>query len=401
MSTATWTRTRLLHELDRPADVFRNLGPNWFAAVMGTGIVANAAATLPVRVTGLHTAAFLVWLLASVLLVALVAGTAVHWARHREAARGHHLNPAMAPFYGAPPMALLTIAAGTVTFGPELFGTETAVGIGAVLWTAGTLAGLASAVAVPYLMITRHDLRLDSVFATWLMPVVPPMVSAATGPLLVPHLAHGEARTALLFACYAMFGISLFATVALLPLIWTRLVLHRTGPAVMVPTLWIVLGPLGQSVTAANTLGSVAHVAVSPQLASAFEAFGILYGIPVLGFALVWMGLAAALTWRAARSGLPFAMTWWGFTFPVGTCVTGATGLAVHTGSTAFKALAVALYVLLVAAWLVVGTRTARGCLSGRLFRTPPAAPAAATATAAAATPAVPARPVPAALASR
>ncbi len=30
-----------------------NFGPNWFASVMGTGIVATAGATLPIRVPGL------------------------------------------------------------------------------------------------------------------------------------------------------------------------------------------------------------------------------------------------------------------------------------------------------------------------------------------------------------
>ena len=48
-------------ELDRPSDAFRDLGPNWFAAVMGTGIVANAAATLPLRVPGLRGFATAVW----------------------------------------------------------------------------------------------------------------------------------------------------------------------------------------------------------------------------------------------------------------------------------------------------------------------------------------------------
>lgn len=375
MSTTALTRRRFLHALDEPADAFRNIGPNWYAAVMGTGIVANAAATLPVHVTGLHTLALAVWLLAAAMLVALTAATAVHWSRHRETARGHALNPAMAPFYGAPPMALLTVAAGTITFGPDVLGTPTALTIGTVLWTLGTLGGLASTVVVPYLMITRHTLRLDSVFATWLMPVVPPMVSAATGPLLIPHIAHGQARLGMLLACYAMFGISLFATLALLPLIWTRLILHRTGPAVMAPTLWIVLGPLGQSVTAAGTLGAVAHLAVPGEYARGFEVFAVLYGVPVLGFALIWLVLAAAITLRTARTELPFAMTWWGFTFPVGTCVTGATGLAVDTGSTALKTLAVVLYVLLLTAWAVVGTHTLRGVLSGRLLRLPPSAP--------------------------
>jgi C4-dicarboxylate transporter/malic acid transport protein len=358
-------RRRVLHHLDRPADVFRGIGPNWFAAVMGTGIVGNAAATLPVRFPGLHTAGLVVWLLAATLLAAVTVATTLHWVRHRDIARGHALNPAMAPFYGAPPMAFLTVGAGTLVFGPETIGAHSAIGVGTALWVIGTVLGLAAVVVVPYLMITRHTLRLDSVFATWLMPVVPPMVSAATGPLVIPHVQH---KAALLFACYAMFGISLMLTLALLPLIWARLMVHRTGPAVMVPTLWIVLGPLGQSVTAANQLGSVAPLAVPGPYARAFQAFGIQYGIPVLGFALLWLALSVVLTARTARDSLPFAMTWWGFTFPLGTCVTGATGLAVHTGSELFRGIAVALYVLLAAAWAVVGARTLSGCVSGRLF---------------------------------
>ena len=68
---------RLLGALDRPGDVFRQLGPNWFASVMGTGIVATAAALLPVHVPGLRTVAVGVWLLAATMLVLLTAATGV------------------------------------------------------------------------------------------------------------------------------------------------------------------------------------------------------------------------------------------------------------------------------------------------------------------------------------
>jgi tellurite resistance protein TehA-like permease len=62
-----------------------------------------------------------------------------------------------------------------------------------------------------------------------------------------------------------MFGISLFASVIIIAQIWSRLVTHKPGPAVMVLTLWIVLGPLGQSVTAAGNLGAqAAHVLPQP-----------------------------------------------------------------------------------------------------------------------------------------
>ena len=69
----------------------------------------------------------------------------------------------------------------------------------------------------------------------------------------------------LLLGCYAMFGISLFVSVIIITLLWARLVTHKPGAAVMVPTLWIVLGPLGQSVTAAGNLGTqAAHVLPAP-----------------------------------------------------------------------------------------------------------------------------------------
>jgi len=89
---------RFLDQLERPGDVFRHIGPNWFASVMGTGIVANAAALLPVRIPGLRAVALCVWLLAATMLLALIAATAVHWLRHPENARRHHHDPAMAPF---------------------------------------------------------------------------------------------------------------------------------------------------------------------------------------------------------------------------------------------------------------------------------------------------------------
>src|SRR5712691_3271286 len=100
--------------------------------------------------------------------------------------------------------------------------------------------------------------------------------------------------------------------------------------------------------------------------------FGVVYGVPVWGFAALWAGLATALTLRAGRHQLPFGLTWWSFTFPVGTCVTGTSGLALHTGADAFRWAAVALYLALVAAWAVVSVRTARGAWRGRLFLPPP-----------------------------
>jgi tellurite resistance protein TehA-like permease len=80
---------------------------------------------------------------------------------------------------------------------------------------------------------------------------------------------------------------------------------------------------------------------------------------------------AAAITLRTARTGLPFSLTWWSFTFPLGTLVTGTSQLAVHTHAVCLSVAGVALYAGLVTAWLVVAPRTARGAYRGRLFLAP------------------------------
>ncbi|MFD5455755.1 TDT family transporter [Streptomyces olivaceus] len=361
----------------RRVPAVRHLGPNWYACVMGTAIVGTAGAGLPWRVPGLRTACTAVWALSLLLLAALLAARTLHWRHHRDQARAHLLDPAAAPFYGCLSMALLAVGGGAAAVGRDWIGTPAAVALDAVLFTAGTAAGLAAAVAVPYLMAVRHRVTAEEASPVWLLPLVAPMVSAAVGPPLVGHLPPGQMRGTLLLACVAMFGVSLLATLVTLPVIFGRLLTGGPLPLALTPSLFLVLGPLGQSTTAAGNFAAAAPDAVPGPYAGGFPVFAVLYGVPVMGFALMWLCLALAHVVRARRAGMGFSMTWWSFTFPVGTCVTGAEALARETGLVVYGWLAVALYAVLVAAWGVAATRTARGLVSGALLAGPRPAPGA------------------------
>ncbi|MGW2620833.1 TDT family transporter [Streptomyces sp. NPDC001500] len=365
--------------LPRPrTGAVRHLGPNWYATVMGTAIVATAGVALPVRAPGLRPLCAAFWALSLVLLAALLAARALHWRRHRDQARAHLLDPATAPFYGCLAMALLAVGGGALTVGRDWIGVDAAVALDAVLFTAGTVVALTAAVAVPYLMAVRHRVTVSQATPVWLLPLVAPMVSAAVGPLLVPYLPAGQPRQTLLFACFALFGLSLLATFVMLPLVFGRLVTGGPLPLALTPTLFLVLGPLGQSTTAAGKFAEVAPGVVpgtDGRGVAGLGALAVLYGVPVMGFALLWLCLATAHVARARRHGMGFAMTWWAFTFPVGTCVTGAAALSRHTGLVVFDVLACALYLVLVAAWAVAARHTVRGLLSGELLAAPRPAP--------------------------
>ena len=91
--------------------------------------------------------ALVVWVASAVWLVLLIVGTVAHWVRNPTVARSHVRNPQMAHFYGAAPMALLTVGAGAVLVGRDLLGERAAVDLAWVLWTAG-IGGLFTAMSI-------------------------------------------------------------------------------------------------------------------------------------------------------------------------------------------------------------------------------------------------------------
>ncbi|ABV86444.1 TDT family transporter [Shewanella pealeana] len=362
--------TELNHPEPNP-ELSTEIGPNWFASVMGTGIIANAAVGLPLVGKDLSSIGFVIWLLAALMLLAMLLIKIIQTILKPHIIKRQFNDPVMAQFFGAPPMAMLTVAGGTILFGPEIMASETSITIAWTLWFIGTLGGIATAVIITFRLFTHYKIRSDAAFGGWLMPVVPPMVSAAIGAMLIPHAPTIAMQQTMLYACYAMFGVSLMSALIIITMIWSRLVHSGTSGGARVPTLWIILGPLGQSITAAGTLGAVAVLVVDEPIATSMNTMAILYGVPIWGFAFFWSILASLLTLSALRRKMPFALTWWAFTFPVGTCVTGTSQLAIHTGLPAFEWAAIMLFTGLICAWIIAAIGTIKGLKGGHIMKNP------------------------------
>lgn len=353
---------------------FRQIGPNWYSAVMGMSIIPSAGIALPHQFPGALYLWQALWFLTVAAFVVLLAARLMHVVYHKDAFVAHFSDPAFAPFYACVSIAFLAVGLITFTVGRSVIGDQAALIIDIVLFSIGTAIGLIVAVGVMILMIVRHDLQLVGTSPVWLLPAMGPMVSAAfAGPILM-HMDAGEGRQLLTLILYAMIGLDFIATLVVFPMVLQRLFLHGPLPTQLTPALFLGLAPFGQAVNAVNNLADTIPGSGLPDLyTGGFQAAAILFGVPVMGFTLLWLVACLIMLTRAARQGLRFSMVWWSFGFPLGTVVTGMEGITRHTGLQSLGWFTVAIYLLLC---LLVGMsfiHTLRGLISGRLLAPFPA----------------------------
>jgi tellurite resistance protein TehA-like permease len=140
--------------------------------------------------------------------------------------------------------------------------------------------------------------------------------------------------------------------------LWARLLLHGAEAGRATPSLWVVLGPLGQGATALSAIALASTGSLPAPYPAGLAVVALVGGTSLLGFAALWAALSAILTVRASRQGLPFDLGWWSFTFPVGTCVTGLSALATRIDLPVLTGAAAVGFLCLLLAWLVVAVRT-------------------------------------------
>ncbi|PZR33027.1 TDT family transporter [Caulobacter segnis] len=350
-------------------DVVRQFTPNWFAVTMGTGVLALALAQTPLRTLGQ-----ILWLV-NIALFCLFSGLyAARWTLFPHEARKIFEHPVMSMFFGCAPMGLATIVNGFLTFGPELIG-PSAIAIAETLWRIDVLLAIACGLAVPLMMFTRQEHGIERMTAVWLLPIVPAEVAAASGGLLIPHLADPTARLDVLVTSYVLWALSVPLALSILTVLVLRMALHKLPEAGMAATSWLALGPIGTGALALLLLGDAAPNVLGQAdltaLAGVFRGTSLLGGLLLWGYGLWWLMMAALITMRQLRIGLPFNLGWWGYTFPLGVFTLATLKLARLLPIPALGALGQSLIAVLAAVWVIVAVRTVRGAWSGVLFHAP------------------------------
>jgi tellurite resistance protein len=139
---------------------------------------------------------------------------------------------------------------------------------------------------------------------------------------------------------WLFLSVGLLFWIVLLTIVFNRLIFHHPMPPHLLPTLCILIAP-----------PAVAFLAYE-SLAGEVDGFARLLYYPAVVFFL----LVAIQVPRLVK--LPFALSWWAYSFPLAALTVATFVMAEKTGLAVFAAGGIALYALLlgVVGWLVVRT---------------------------------------------
>lgn len=214
-------------------------------------------------------------------------------------------------------------------------------------WWVDVLLSMGVCISMPFIVMSRHRPDLQNITAALLLPIVPTVVAAASGGILAEILPNKDHAFTTLVASYVVWGVGESFSACVLAMYFQRLTIHSLPAREVIVSVFLPIGPLGQGGFGIQQLGKVA-LTLLPQT-QAFGALdvgasragevlyvlGVLLGMLMWGFALVW--LAFALISIVTTQNFPFNMGWWGFTFPLGVLATCTGALAENLDSAFFK----------------------------------------------------------------
>ncbi|KIM40152.1 hypothetical protein M413DRAFT_446309 [Hebeloma cylindrosporum] len=311
----------------------RKATPALFAITMGTGAISGlffsfpyATGSTPMLVFSLIIF-FLNLLLFAFFSILVVAKYICYPDRWSTLIR----NPVTSLYAGCFPMAATTL----INVGVQVVNTEYNVGGKGFLyflwamWWVVVVVSFTCCWAGVHAMFTYQSHSLDRMNAMWLLPVVTLIVASSSGGIVANALKEYSPirafETVTLSAFLVTVGLSL--ALMILTIYLLRLITHGLPPDGTVLSVFLPLGPTGQSGYAVILIGQnyrTLFPALSTNLSDDTTSAGIIVDIvcTCLSFILwslatMWILYALLAIYTALRkSAIPFRVSFWGLVFP-------------------------------------------------------------------------------------
>ncbi len=345
----------MMRDIECRCQIVKNFTPSWFASVMGTGILAITSLFYSQYLPFLKDVAYFLFYFNVVLFFVLLVPWLLRWIFFKKEAMADLEHPILSNFYATIAVAMLVLASNFIVIGKDM-------AVGEVFWFAGAFSTIFFGLLTPFIMFRGEHVKLDHISPAWFIPPVGLIVIPIAGSLIIPQFS-GMVQEFVIFLNYFGWGAGFFIYLSLLAVCMYRFILHHPLPSTLAPTIWINLGPIGAGTIALiNLVKNSAFVTIKEP----FFVFGLIFW----GFGIWWVMMAIIMTLHYVKKlKLPYAMSWWAFTFPLGAYVAASHSVANIFDIELIDYVGFALYLLLLSFWIVTLTKTAVNTYHGTVFK--------------------------------
>ncbi|RKZ23072.1 C4-dicarboxylate ABC transporter [bacterium] len=345
----------MFREIESKRYIIKNFAPSWFAVVMGTGILSLTAYMYSSYITFLLYVSKVLFYLNVILFIVFLIPWILRWFLYRKDALGDLFHPVNSNFYPTFSVGMLVLASNFLVVGKMVLPAL-------ILWFCGAIITIFFALFIPFYIFKGEHVKIHHINPAWFIPPVGLIVIPIPGSILVNSLSGILHELAIILNIFG-WGTGFFLYIVLLVICVYRFILHTPLQNILAPTIWINLGPIGAgTVSLFGLMGSTNMISVKEP----FLFFGVLFW----SFGIWWLIMAIAMTiYYIRRLSLPYAMSWWAFTFPLGAYVAATHKVSSFLGFKIIDYFGILLFCLLFSLWLVTACFTLKNAYSGRLFK--------------------------------
>jgi C4-dicarboxylate transporter/malic acid transport protein len=363
-------------------EIVRDFNPAWFAAVMGTAVVPLAISFVEASWVDLVAAVFIV--LSVILFVVILVPWTLRLFLFPDAVRHDLHHPIAASFFPTMPIAVMVIALDFLKYPDLLFSSSTSENVAFWLWLVGAVGIYVAGFVVLPRIYQSDTIELSHANFGWFIPPVANLLIPVGGLELARVFPDRFEVTFLLSMVSLGIGLVLFVYVG--ALVYQRYVLEALPPNRFAATSFIAMAPTAIISVALFKLMQLFEAGTPLDLSTeAVKAFSVLGILVSWGFSAWAFVMAVVIVLSYLRNlGLPYALSWWAYTFPVGALAV-STGVVWNvTGFASVRWFYVGVVVVLFGVWTTVATQTAIALWTGKVLQSPHQPPAKAIAGASA-----------------
>jgi tellurite resistance protein len=293
----------------------RHMPISFFAIVMGVAGLAIATIKLEEVLAFSHIASLVLTGLAGVIWLAVFVAYMLKLVRYQEAVVAELDHPIRLSFFPTSSIGILLISIALLEVLPLA---------AQVLWWLGTLGQLAFTLLILDRWLHREHFKTEHNSPAWFIPIV--------GNILVPvagvELGYPEIS-------YFFFAIGILFWLPLLGITLNRAFFFAPMPKKLLPTLFILIAP--------PAVGFISWLKIHD---------GALDDVGVILYYFAMFTVLMLVSQFKRFLGLPFALPWWAFTFPIAAATIAS--FAFYSVIPSFHYLVIAISLFVVLAGLVL-----------------------------------------------